>query len=78
MPTNHSKEKKTFKSTQDPSDEQKDDIVDEETMTVEQYLLEKCSESVRELQQCAEKLNQELQMDAESCKKKIREIVEQL
>lgn len=51
---------------------------DEETMTVEQYLLAKCSESVKELQQCAEKLNQELQVDAESCKEKIREIMRQI
>ncbi|EME28893.1 hypothetical protein Gasu2_25920 [Galdieria sulphuraria] len=76
MSTN-SKEK-PFKSMQDQPVEQVDGVASEETMTVEQYLLEKCSESVRELQQCAEKLNQELLVDAESCKKKIREIVEQI
>jgi len=67
-------------STQNQPNEKDEEEREEQhkTMTVEQYLLEKCSESVRELQQCAERLHQELLVDAESCQKKIREIVEQL
>eukprot|EP00871_Galdieria_phlegrea_P005130 jgi/Galph1/5618/GphlegSOOS_G4271.1 len=74
VPPNSSKQSEVNKQNDEASGEREG----ENQLTVEEYLLKRCSESVQELQDCTKKLCEELQLDAENCKKKIGDIINQL